>query len=323
MLVVLGGYKEALVIFDKAKAVLVQHKEGIDYALLRSSMGFCYRNGARPLHATRKLLSHCASYMATATLNTRPRCSISPLCFFNLKQYEEAIPRLEEVLAIERRVFGDQHQITVDTAKALAEARQLAAQSHRGAIDVGHNFRMCSLCGAVSEMINTCPCVRAWYCNAECQLQHWLTHKPYCSVCFYCRTLLTKVMHCSRCKQASTATQHARRHTGEREHKRDCAAPTKQRKSKEASESLRQIAHRHATTGRNSRIRSGLQRLTADTRATSGGSSLTPKAKLIPASEMSHQRFIRLIQGERVHVFGLRAHPLLPLQSMRSLDKMA
>jgi hypothetical protein len=100
---------------------------------------------------------------------------------------------MEEVLAIRQRVFGDQHERTVQTAKHLAAARQLASQSDRDAINVGHNFHMCSCCGTVSEIIFTCPCDRVWYCNAECQLQHWLTHKPHCSVCFYCSTVLTKV----------------------------------------------------------------------------------------------------------------------------------
>jgi hypothetical protein len=119
--------------------------------------------------------------------------------FVDLKQFEEAIPRYEEALALRQSVFGDWHERTVRTAKELTRARQLAAQSDRGAINVGHTFRICSCCGAVSEIIFTCPCDRAWYCNAECQLQHWPTHKPHCSVCFYCSTVLTKVKRSSRC----------------------------------------------------------------------------------------------------------------------------
>jgi hypothetical protein len=91
---------------------------------------------------------------------------------------------MEEALAIRQRVYGDQHEPTVQTAMDLAMVRQLAAQSDRGAINVGHNFRMCSWCGVVSEIIFTCPCDRAWYCNAECQLQHWPTHKPQCRCAF-------------------------------------------------------------------------------------------------------------------------------------------
>jgi hypothetical protein len=50
MLVELGGLdldqgrcKEALVIYNKAKAVLVQHKEGNVYGSLLTSMGICHK----------------------------------------------------------------------------------------------------------------------------------------------------------------------------------------------------------------------------------------------------------------------------------------
>jgi hypothetical protein len=150
--------------------------------------------------------------------------------FANLNQYEEAIPRFEEALAIRQRVFGDQHEDTVTLAKKLAGVRQLAAQSDRSAIDVGHNFRMCSCCGAVSEAINTCPCVRAWYCDADCQLQHWPTHKPHCSVCFQCSTVLTKVLDCSRCKQAKYCNNAACQTVHWSVHKKECVAPTARKK---------------------------------------------------------------------------------------------
>jgi hypothetical protein len=90
MLVVLGGldldqgrYKEALVIYDKAKAVLAQHKEANVYGALLSSMGICHQrlqSGARPSHATRKLLSTAATYSATTILSTQPHCTTSPIC---------------------------------------------------------------------------------------------------------------------------------------------------------------------------------------------------------------------------------------------------
>ncbi len=131
---------------------------------------------------------------------------------------------MEEALAILQNLFGIKHERTAQTAKDLAEVRQLAAQSDRGAINVGRNFRMCSCFGAVSEMINTCPCVRAWYCNGKCQLQHWPTHKPHCTVCFYCSTVLTKVKRCSRCqiaKYCNAACQTAHWN----EHKKECEAP--------------------------------------------------------------------------------------------------
>jgi tetratricopeptide (TPR) repeat protein len=195
MLVVLGGldheqgrYKEAFDIYNKAKAVLVQHKEGNDCGVLLSNMTICHEKlhqWSEAVTCSKEAVEHSRNLHG----NNHPEyaTALFNLAFLlaKLKQFEEAIPRMEEALAICQRVFGGQHERTVQTALV----RQLAAQSNRDAIDVGHNFRMCSLCGAVSEIIFTCPCDRAWYCNADCQLQHWPTHKPHCTVCFYCSTV--------------------------------------------------------------------------------------------------------------------------------------
>jgi tetratricopeptide (TPR) repeat protein len=186
MLRVLGGpdlkeerHKDALVIFDKAKAVLVQHKEGNAYSVLLNDMAICHNELQQWSEAVacykeaveqeRKLRGNDHPEYATALRNLA-------VLFVKLKLYEEALPRMEEALAIRQRVYGDQHNCTVETAKDLALVHQLSRQSDRGAINVGHNFRMYSWCGAVSDIIFTC-CDRAWYCNADCQLQHWPTHK--------------------------------------------------------------------------------------------------------------------------------------------------
>jgi tetratricopeptide (TPR) repeat protein len=227
-----GWYKEALVIYDKAKAVLAQHKEGDEYGALLGDMSICHKRLQQWTEAVaccKEAVEHRCNMHGTSHPDYAMALNNLADLFANLKQYEEAIPRLEEALAICQRVFGDQHEQTLMTAKKLTEARQLAAQSDRGAIDVGHNFRMCSYCGAVSEAINTCPCVRAWYCNADCQLQHWPTHKPHCAVCFQCSTVLAKVLYCSRCKQAkycNAACQTAHWSV----HKKECVATTASKK---------------------------------------------------------------------------------------------
>jgi tetratricopeptide (TPR) repeat protein len=223
-----GRYKEALVIYDKAKAVLAQHKEGNEYGSLLTDMGICHKwlqQWSEAVACCKEAVEHDRILLGTSHPEYATTLHNLARLFADLKQYEEAIPRFEEALAIRQKVFGDQHERTVRTAKELAGVCQLAAQSDPGAIDVGHNFRMCSCCGAVSEAINTCPCVRAWYCNADCQLQHWPAHKPHCAVCFQCNTVLTKVLHCSRCKQAkycNAACQMAHWSV----HKKDCVAPT-------------------------------------------------------------------------------------------------
>jgi hypothetical protein len=121
----------------------------------------------------------------------------------DVEQYEDAISRLEEVLAIFQKGYSDQHESPVDVAKGLAFVLEQAQQSHRGDIDVGHNHRLCSQCGKVKEMTDARNgCRRAWYCDAECQMQHWATHRPLCDVCHHCGTALTKILQCSRCKKA-------------------------------------------------------------------------------------------------------------------------
>jgi tetratricopeptide (TPR) repeat protein len=107
-----GRYKEALVIYDKAKAVLAQHKEGNNYGVLLTDMGICHKE-----------LQQWSEAVACCKEDVEHTCNLQGInhpeyattlwnladLFANLKQYEEAIPRLEEALAIEQRVFGDQH----------------------------------------------------------------------------------------------------------------------------------------------------------------------------------------------------------------------
>jgi tetratricopeptide (TPR) repeat protein len=184
MLVELGGldldqgqYKEALVIYDRAKAVLVQYKE-VNGALLQC-MASCHQG----LHQWNEAVACCKEavehhrilhgtnhphYAATLTLTNLA------FLFNQLKQYEEAIPRYEEALAIFQRVFGDQHEKTVGLAQRLVAARQLVVQPNRDTIDVGHEHCMCNQCGKIKEKMEWCTgCRRVWYCDKECQLQHW------------------------------------------------------------------------------------------------------------------------------------------------------
>jgi tetratricopeptide (TPR) repeat protein len=226
MLLVLGGldlkqerYMDALVIYNKAKAVLAQHKEGNSCGAVLNDMAVCHKNlqqWSEAVACLKEGVEHSHNLLGSNHPNYATALYNLAILFARLKQYEEAIPPMEEALDIRQRVFGDQHDWTVQTVKDLALVRQHATQSDRGAINVGHNFRMCSLCGAVSEMINTCPCVRAVlqsrvpapaladaqaalqcllllqhgsdqgetllakYCNAACQTAHWSEHKKDC-----------------------------------------------------------------------------------------------------------------------------------------------
>jgi tetratricopeptide (TPR) repeat protein len=85
ILVTLGGLdfeqgrcKEALAIYDKAKAVLVQYNDGASYGVLLNDMAICHKrlhqwNEASP--ATRRLLSTSATCTAPTILITQLRCT--------------------------------------------------------------------------------------------------------------------------------------------------------------------------------------------------------------------------------------------------------
>jgi tetratricopeptide (TPR) repeat protein len=223
-----GQYKEALAIYDKAKAVFVHYKERRNYRMLLTYMGACHKNLSQWNEAVachKEAVEHVRTLHGPDHPGYAAALSELASLFLLVKQYEQAIPRYEEVLAIYQRVCGDQHQVTVLITELLARARLDAKKSHRDKIDVGHEFRMCSQCGNIQENMNVCPCFRAWYCGADCQQQHWVTHKPHCNVCLHCNTLLIKAMHCSRCNKAkycNAACQKA--HWSQ--HKTECVAPT-------------------------------------------------------------------------------------------------
>jgi tetratricopeptide (TPR) repeat protein len=134
-----GRYKEALVILNQAKAVLAQHKEWNAYGALLTDMGICHKElqqWSKAIACYKESVEHCRNLYG----NNHPQYATTlnnlAWIFANLKQYEEAIPRLEEALAVRLRVFGVQHGCTVESAKKLTKVRHLAAQSDRGAIDV-------------------------------------------------------------------------------------------------------------------------------------------------------------------------------------------
>ena len=237
MLVLLGHldqdearYKEALIIYDKAKAVLVHYKEkNRDYGVLLSSMAVCHQlllQWNEAVACFKEAVEHIRDMYSTNHPEYATVLFNLGMLFARLKQYEEAIPRFEEALVIYQRVYGKQHKCTVTVAKLLADAQQKAKQTRREQIDVGHDHRMCNQCGKVKENMDMCNgCARAWYCDMDCQLQHWPTHKPLCNVCLQCNKSLygTVIMRCSRCKQAKyCGTECQKAHWSQ--HKKECVA---------------------------------------------------------------------------------------------------
>ncbi len=154
-----GRYKEALGIYNRAKVVLVQYKEGNEYGALLNDLACCHQrlhqwNEAvacykEVVELARNLYGTNHPEYATMLVNLG-------LLFHDLKQYEEASPRYEEALIIYQRVYGDQHDSTVRLVKCLAAARQRVTQPNRDTINVGHEHCMCNQCGKIKEKMEWC-----------------------------------------------------------------------------------------------------------------------------------------------------------------------
>jgi tetratricopeptide (TPR) repeat protein len=128
-------------------------------------------------------------------------CNLAAL-YLQLKRFEEAVPRFEEALAIQQKVFGNQHKRTIDTGRCLAVARKLASERNRGKVQIETKHRMCDCCGLIKEGLYKCACQRAWYCNEECQNNHWEQHMLNCNICSHCEDVKVELKQCSRCHNA-------------------------------------------------------------------------------------------------------------------------
>jgi tetratricopeptide (TPR) repeat protein len=138
MLRLLGGldleqewYKEALAIYYKAQAVLAQQKEGNDCGALVNDMALCHENlqqWSEAVACYKEAVEHSRNLHG----NNHPEYATTlynlALLFARLKQYEEAIPRLEEALAIRQRMFADQHKRTVRPRAIRSRCHQCGPQ---------------------------------------------------------------------------------------------------------------------------------------------------------------------------------------------------
>jgi tetratricopeptide (TPR) repeat protein len=205
-----GLYELALENCNKAKIVLEKHKDHDSYRILMCSIAMCHH---KLMHWSEAYVGYKEAILITQGYTHADMLSNMAVLMVALKQYEEGLAWLALIPA----EYGDPDKIAKDVATLL----DLAARPDRGAIDVEHNFRMCNWCKTISEHVNTCPCVRAWYCNAECQVQDWPTHKPNCSVCIVCDKFMETVLHCSSCKKVKyCGPECSKAHWPE--HKQDC-----------------------------------------------------------------------------------------------------
>jgi len=199
-------YDEALILCNKAKPLLSHHKESNDYSVLLNNMACCHLKREEwndALACFKECLGY--SYKRYGPDHREYASLLDNLAeaYTNLKQYEEAIPCFEQALAIEERLLGKYHRCPVHIRNRLADARVKAKHPQRYLIDVGHDYRMCNQCSHVEEHMSKCDgCSRVWYCNRECQLLHWPTHKLQCNVCQNCSKVLNTVKRCGCCKEA-------------------------------------------------------------------------------------------------------------------------
>ena len=150
--------------------------------------------------------------------------------YISLKQYEKAIPVLDEAYTVFQRMYGDMNDIVSQVKGNLVKARELALLDHRIDIVVDHDLRMCTTCEKISEETQICPaCTRAWYCDEKCQTNDWENHKLDCNYCACCKITKshTQLMpHCSKCKKVKYCSSECqKKHWAE--HKKDCVSEKK------------------------------------------------------------------------------------------------
>jgi tetratricopeptide (TPR) repeat protein len=99
------------------------------------------------------------------------------------------------------------HEDVIRLQKCLEDVNELIKDRSSGELDTDHNFRLCNHCEMIMEGMMFCTgCMKAWYCNEECQLADWTKHKPNCYVCQLCDTIVyhdplpeSGLLYCSRC----------------------------------------------------------------------------------------------------------------------------
>jgi hypothetical protein len=115
-----------------------------------------------------------------------------------------------------------QHDLTVMVAKELARV-------HQRLIVVRSMWGTTSACAAAAVQSQRPLTPVLAFVRGTAMPTASCTHKPHCAVCFQCYTVLTKVLHCSRCKQAKYCNE-ACQTAHWSAHKKECVAPTASKK---------------------------------------------------------------------------------------------
>jgi hypothetical protein len=111
----------------------------------------------------------------------------------------------------------------------MIRINSLIINKRSGEIDSGCDFLLCNHCMKISDDMKFCTgCVKAWYCNEECQLADWTKHKPHCYVCQLCDKVLSHIVpfpHCSICKKTYYCGEECQKEHW-KDHKDVCCSPT-------------------------------------------------------------------------------------------------
>ena len=227
-------FEKALEYYQKAKLLSNPDFDPEFYSTLLSCMDLCHRS----LNQWDRAYEICMEDLRIAIdkygdLSLRYSdvlCSLSCI-YAKFKQYELAIVTLKKGINIRKQQKEATNVKTVDSkiAKSEADLEILHERSrivHREDIDVGHMFRMCNECEKIKHDMDVCNgCCKAWYCNTECQLKHWPTHKKLCTVCFNCDKRLDRdaatFLRCSKCKAIKYCGKECQNEDW-KEHKQTC-----------------------------------------------------------------------------------------------------
>lgn len=129
--------------------------------------------------------------------------SVMARIYRNLRQFDIALAYMETVRVMYRETLGSDHEKTIELTQKIQQCR---AEQYTRPTGKRFPYRMCNYCNKISKTpLQKCPCLRAYYCNADCQTKDWLIHRPNCIRCCGCDEIFVselgtrKWFHCPTC----------------------------------------------------------------------------------------------------------------------------
>lgn len=204
----MGKYNKALKIYNKAKPLLIKHKDDQRYNIFLNDIALCHQK-LNKWHEAINSFEECIKYNIELgidnTLDHATTLWNFGHLYVQLGQYRDALPLLKDGLYIVQENLGENHDLSIYKSKILTDFVKIVEEPHHGPV-IGDKFRMCNNCTKIQQNLDYCSgCCRTWYCNQECQLKDWLYHKFECYVCMNCNLVLEKpaeILKCQQCKNA-------------------------------------------------------------------------------------------------------------------------